>query len=266
MDHATIGNRIRALRMKQNLTQDGLATLLGVSRVQVNQWETGAREVSASRIVRLAEIFDTSCDYLMRGLPSQELCHVPSEDFTDLRAETHVSPDVSTLGLSAESMNALQDLADMDHRKRDQYYEILNGLLGSNSFWQMLMPAAAAAYTIKEQAALGGTESTGAISLPNDLENQLKSSIEILKLGNAAGYMDNLLISKDKAYAFQISEATHAFQSLLKAIIEKKAHPIDKETEQWTAPYQSIDRDHDRVAEFRKFFAMFGLSISADNI
>lgn len=267
MDNSTIGNRIRELRMEKKLTQDGLATLLEVSRVQVNQWETGAREISASRIARIADIFDTSCDYLMRGLSPQECCPAPAEALISVQPKSNTPPlDVSTLGLSSDSLNALRDLANMDQGKRTQYYEILNGLLGSNSFWHILMPAAAAAYTIKEQAALGGTESPVMTPLPKDLQNQIKNSVEILKLGNAAGYMDNLLVSKEKAYAFQISEASNVFQSLLKAIIEKKAHPLDKENELWTAPYRGTDSNHDRIAEFRKFFAMFGVTISADNI
>lgn len=267
MEKTTIGNRIRDLRIQNQLTQDALATMLEVSRVQVNQWESGAREISAPRIVKIAEIFDTSCDYLMRGISPHESLPAQAEDSVSVQPEFHKPTlDISALGLSDDSLAALKDLADMEPGKRTQYYEILNGLLGSKAFWQILMPAASAAFTVKEQSAFGGTESSAAMTLPENLKNQINSSVEVLKLGNAAGYMENLLISKEKAYAFQISEASNAFESILKAIIEKKAHPLDRENELWTAPYQRADSDSDRFAEFRRFFAMFGLTISADNI
>ena len=41
---------------------------MNVSRVQVNQWETGARELSVGRVFEFANALDTTCEYLIRGI------------------------------------------------------------------------------------------------------------------------------------------------------------------------------------------------------
>ena len=256
METVTIGNRIRELRKERRMTQDDLAGMMNVSRVQVNQWESGARDISAVRIIRLSEIFDTSCDYLMRGIVSQQppLSDTPSPAQQQERT-SHMPPDI---GLSDETIAVLQDVSRLKSRKCKQYLTILNELLCADSFWRILMPAAAAAYTVKERDSMGGTSDQPNVPLPEEMESQIKSSVEILKLGNSAGYMDNLLISNEMAYHFQISEAVRAFRKLLKAVIEKNAHPLDAVTLHWTKPYQQNDAESSNTAEFKKFLAAFG--------
>ena len=256
MENATIGSRIRELRKQRHLTQDDLANMMDVSRVQVNQWESSARDISATRITKLAEIFDTTCDYLMRGIDSGR-SSIPDEH-TSVPEQNRMVGALPEIGLTDASIEVLHDISGLQSRKREQYLTILNELLCADSFWRVLMPAAAAAYTVKERDAMGGTGEKFTSPLPEELERQVKNSVEILKLGNSAGYMDNLLVSNEKAYKFQINEAASAFRKLLRAIIEKNAHPLDAATLRWTKPYQQNDTQSDSVAEFQKFLATFG--------
>lgn len=63
----TIGGRIRLLREKAYLTRTALAKLSHVSRKTVAAWENEERFPKACDIQRMAEIFGTSCDYIIIG-------------------------------------------------------------------------------------------------------------------------------------------------------------------------------------------------------
>ncbi len=60
-----IGEKISELRNRQNLTQQGLARSLGVTRSSVNAWEMGISHPSIEKIIDIAEFFHVTTDYLL---------------------------------------------------------------------------------------------------------------------------------------------------------------------------------------------------------
>lgn len=68
-----IGKRIAELRKKAGLTQGELANRLSVKRETVNQWENGVRQIKGPDIADLADALGTTCDYILRGISSENL-------------------------------------------------------------------------------------------------------------------------------------------------------------------------------------------------
>ncbi len=66
-DPAQIGARIRDVRREKGLTQDQLATAIGVSRSAVAQWETGRAGQITGNLTRIAYTLDVGVEYLMYG-------------------------------------------------------------------------------------------------------------------------------------------------------------------------------------------------------
>ncbi len=60
-----IGERIKELRGEKGLTQQALARDISVSQKAVDYWERGINEPKASYIVKLADYFDVSADFLL---------------------------------------------------------------------------------------------------------------------------------------------------------------------------------------------------------
>lgn len=60
-------DRIRQLRISRGYTQETTAELIGVERSYLSRIETGANGCSIDTLVRLAEIYDVSLDYLVSG-------------------------------------------------------------------------------------------------------------------------------------------------------------------------------------------------------
>ncbi len=67
----TIGERIKLLRKKNNLTQEKLADYLGVSYQAVSKWECGASSPDLSLIVPLAKLLHVTTDELL-GMADDE--------------------------------------------------------------------------------------------------------------------------------------------------------------------------------------------------
>ena len=61
----TIGETIRKLRRERDITQEGLAEMLGVTSQSVSQWETGRTAPDISLLAPLAHIFEVSADVLL---------------------------------------------------------------------------------------------------------------------------------------------------------------------------------------------------------
>ena len=61
----TIGKSIKEKRIEQGLSQQTLANLIGVTHASISYWENARQEPSASAIVKLAQFFDVTADYLL---------------------------------------------------------------------------------------------------------------------------------------------------------------------------------------------------------
>lgn len=65
MEQISIGSKIKDLRNKNQLTQTQLALLVGVSNKAVSKWENDEGYPDIQNLKRLAEVFNTTVDYLI---------------------------------------------------------------------------------------------------------------------------------------------------------------------------------------------------------
>ncbi len=115
-----ISDRIQSLRKAKGISQEQLADVLGVSRQAVSKWEAEQSSPDLERIVAMAEYFDVTTDYLLRGIePAKE---------QKLRADTR------TLCIVSTAVNAA-------------------GLIIGAAWWRTYQNAFAAAFILCLQAA-----------------------------------------------------------------------------------------------------------------
>lgn len=60
-----IGKRIRELRFEKHISQTELGKLLSVSQDTVSLWEKSKSIPPVEVIIKLSEIFEVSCDFLL---------------------------------------------------------------------------------------------------------------------------------------------------------------------------------------------------------
>lgn len=63
----TLGERIKELRNKKNLSQEKLALELNVSRQAVQKWEQDVCQPSLDTLNAIARLFNVNLDYLVNG-------------------------------------------------------------------------------------------------------------------------------------------------------------------------------------------------------
>ena len=58
-------NRLRELRKENNLYQSYIGKLFNITRQAVQRWEVGKSEPNISTLIKLADYYDVSIDYLV---------------------------------------------------------------------------------------------------------------------------------------------------------------------------------------------------------
>ncbi|EAC5167531.1 XRE family transcriptional regulator [Listeria monocytogenes] len=88
------GNRLKQLRKNNNKTQEDISKILGISRGAYSHIENGRNEPDMETLVKLADIFEVSTDYLLgksnNGLVDIIAAHIDSnateEDIKEILA------------------------------------------------------------------------------------------------------------------------------------------------------------------------------------
>ena len=73
MECNTIGERIAHLRKVKGISQGELAKAMYVKREVVTHWEVGDRDLKTEYTIKLADYFGVTCDYLLRGVYSENV-------------------------------------------------------------------------------------------------------------------------------------------------------------------------------------------------
>lgn len=113
------GQRLRALRVRNNLTQEDVGKVLGVKRATISALEKGKSSLTFENIIKLANYFKVSADELVFGRPtgvsSEQML---KEKLLPIVVDKHDNPVIKLLPHSAQA-GYLQERAD------PQYWEEL---------------------------------------------------------------------------------------------------------------------------------------------
>lgn len=104
MDLINFGEKIKKLRLQNGMTQQQLATQLGVSKSVVSYYELQERIPSPEILVKLAVIFHVTSDYLL-GLEKNSSIDVSGLDANDIAA---INSMVNLLRKKNQNIKGLQ--------------------------------------------------------------------------------------------------------------------------------------------------------------
>jgi len=95
----TLGEKLSRLRKEQNLTQEQLAQILGVSRQAVSRWESDLAYPETEKLLRLGDLYHCSMDYLLKDEPNTQRSERRSLRIRDLYIERKSEKMVGSLPL-----------------------------------------------------------------------------------------------------------------------------------------------------------------------
>lgn len=88
------GNRLKELREKQGMTQNDLADHLSVSRQSIGGYEKGTTEPPFEIVVKIADKFNVTCDYLLSRTDEKYNFNSLDADFIELLVKLYEDKDV----------------------------------------------------------------------------------------------------------------------------------------------------------------------------
>jgi len=109
-----VGERIIKLRKELKLTQGELAKKLGIPQTTLSNYETGSRELGNEMLVKIADFFSVSIDYLF-GLTE---CKQNVSTYNDVFIKNDNA--IITNGKILENLNTLTP------DKKDVIYKMIN--------------------------------------------------------------------------------------------------------------------------------------------
>ena len=68
LEKATFGERLKQLREEHNLSQQALADKLQTVRSTINKYEKNTRKPEYETLIKIADLFDTTTDYLLGSI------------------------------------------------------------------------------------------------------------------------------------------------------------------------------------------------------
>ena len=83
MDLINFGNKLKQLRLQNHMTQQQLASLMGVTKSVVSYYELQERIPSPEMLIKLSTIFHVSTDYLL-GLSSDNSINISGLNDDDI--------------------------------------------------------------------------------------------------------------------------------------------------------------------------------------
>lgn len=108
--------KLKTLREQNNLTQRSLAEKINVTHGAIGNWEMGKRDPDISTLVKIADYFGVSIDYLVGHSSEPYAVSTPnlSDEYTD--AEKRVIAAYRTLvpGMQDYILEMIEKLADVD--------------------------------------------------------------------------------------------------------------------------------------------------------
>ncbi len=68
-------SRIRDLREDRDMNQTKIAKILGMSQTGYSKYETGENDIPTGILIKLADLYDVSVDYLLNRTDNPKMNH-----------------------------------------------------------------------------------------------------------------------------------------------------------------------------------------------
>ena len=130
---------ITFLRKEKKLSQKQAAADLGISQALLSHYEKGIRECSLDFVIKTADYYNVSCDYLLGRTADRD--YEATEPVTDKGSKKQSAAQIVSRRLIASMMNAVYDMAAAAKNRRLDRTITNYFMLGAYSIFRSLYSA-----------------------------------------------------------------------------------------------------------------------------
>lgn len=126
-------NNIRLIRKNKNLNMKQLGLLIGASESAISQYETGKRQPDPATLIKLAEVLETSVDFLLGR-------EIADSNITAMATPLTYGAKIKVLGkvpagIPIEAVECVIDEIDISKEMSEDEYEYLGLLVSGDSMY-----------------------------------------------------------------------------------------------------------------------------------
>ena len=115
---AYVGKRLKLRRLMLHMSQDELASMIGVTFQQIQKYESGANRISASRLFVISKILQIDISFFFDGLERDIPAFVDFENDVNSVSEDGVKFDPMRDNETLQLVNAYWKLPDVEKRQK----------------------------------------------------------------------------------------------------------------------------------------------------
>lgn len=127
---AELGKKLKEIRRRANITQEQIASDLGIDRSTYSYYESGKTKISAALLIKFCNYFNIKMDDLLCQGASADTPHVASSRKTDGENSTEKGKTILS-SLSAFEKNIILNLRLMNDDDKAEVVRVINEIVDS---------------------------------------------------------------------------------------------------------------------------------------
>ena len=115
----SFSNRLKTLRLQNNMTQQNLADAINVARTTITGYETKNRQPSHEKLTALADLFDVSIDFLIDPSDDSDEIIITLQQKRDIDKEIQTACSQLSYGSKEDVLKYMNYLQFCENEKKN---------------------------------------------------------------------------------------------------------------------------------------------------